>query len=115
MTVALDLGSSEFRSLRNTESQLLARRIEAIYTVVSDSPQQRQQLLAANIPFLKSACQLIVPGSSARAVSELQRTPIVPIKNNTILNITYGSVPIEFIRYSPLRLIILRVIVRPFG
>ncbi|MEZ5940061.1 MAG: hypothetical protein R3C18_01635 [Planctomycetaceae bacterium] len=88
MTVALDLGSSEFRSLRNTEKQLLARRIEAIYTVVPDSVQQRQQLNAADISFLASSNQLVIPGSSARAVSELQRTPIVPV-------IDGGGIPVD--------------------
>ncbi len=79
MSVALDLGSSEFRSLRNTDSQLLARRIDAVYTVLPDSRLQRQRLEASGIVYLQSPGQLIVPGNGAHDVSQLQGTPVVPV------------------------------------
>jgi hypothetical protein len=50
MIVSLDLGSSEFRSLRYEGNRLIARRIPAVYCVLDDSPGHREWLQAARLP-----------------------------------------------------------------
>lgn len=79
MSVALDLGSSEFRSLRNSESQLLARRIGTSYAVLNDTPSQRALLQKSRVPFLYADRQLIVLGEQAEELSDLQNLPLIPL------------------------------------
>ncbi|MCA9089304.1 MAG: hypothetical protein KDA90_11815 [Planctomycetaceae bacterium] len=86
MSVALDLGSSEFRSLRQEGEQLLARRIPAHYCVLPAAPPQRRYLEQACIPYLLADQQYIVLGEHAADVSLVQNTPLVPV-------ITHEGIP----------------------
>jgi len=79
MTAALDLGSSEFRSLRREDQRLVARRLAAIYTVLDDLPEVRRMLEHSHIPFSSVSESLIVVGDVAREVSQLFSKPLVPL------------------------------------
>jgi hypothetical protein len=85
MNLALDLGSTEFRSLRATENSLLARRVPAHYTVLAESPRQRQLLQHEQIPFLAAPGQLIVFGQWAAEVCEMQNSPLIPVISESIV------------------------------
>ncbi|SFJ06997.1 disk-shape morphogenesis protein volactin [Planctomicrobium piriforme] len=79
MTAALDLGSSEFRSLRREDQRLIARRLPAVYTVLDDQPAHRRVLDQSHIPYSTTAGSLVVIGDSAVEVSSLMSRPLVPL------------------------------------
>ena len=79
MTVALDLGSSEFRSLRKTQQRLIAKRIPAVYCAIQDHPHYRRILNQARIPHSTADDSLIVMGESACEVARLVGTPLISI------------------------------------
>ena len=79
MTAALDLGSSEFRSLRRDEHRLIAQRIPAVYTVVPDHSANRKVLDQSNVPYSTAVDALVVIGEEAIEVSTLLSRPLIPI------------------------------------
>ncbi|WP_437228556.1 hypothetical protein SH661x_000966 [Planctomicrobium sp. SH661] len=79
MTAALDLGSSEFRSLRREEQRLIARRLPAVYTVVDDEPAHRKALEQSHIPYSAVSGSLVIIGDAAIEVSSLFSRPLVPL------------------------------------
>lgn len=79
MTAALDLGSSEFRSLRREDQRLIARRLPAVYTVVDDVPANRKVLEQSHIPYSTVSGSLVVIGDAAAEVSLLLSRPLVPL------------------------------------
>jgi len=79
MIAALDLGCSEFRSLRREDQRLVARRIPAVYTVVDDLPTNRKALEQSHIPYSTASDALIVIGEAAIEVSTLLSRPLVPL------------------------------------
>jgi len=85
MMASLDLGSSEFRSLRREEQRLIARRMPAVYTVLEDVPGNRRLLEQSQIPFSTPAGSLVVIGEPAQEVSRLLRHPLVPLLTGGVL------------------------------
>lgn len=79
MTAALDLGSSEFRSLRREDDRLIARRLPAVYTVIDDQPAHRRMLEQSQIPYSPATGSLVVVGESALEVSALLSRPLIPL------------------------------------
>lgn len=79
MTVALDLGCHEFRSLRWEEKSLHARRIPSVYTVLDDSPGPRRFLDQVGIPYVPTARGLVTIGEAALDLVELVHSPLVPV------------------------------------
>lgn len=77
--IALDLGSSEFRSVRTDGQRLLARRVPAVYCVAADDLSNRRLLEQAQIPFSQAKGSLIVMGNAAHEFSMLVRCPVIPV------------------------------------
>ena len=82
MTAALDLGSTEFRSLRREDHRLVARRLPAVYTVLEDQPAHRRLLDHGQMSYSVAGESLVVIGESARDVSSLLSRPLVPLFTN---------------------------------
>lgn len=79
MSVALDFGSSEFRSLHRHDNRLVARRLPAVYTVVEDQPAHRRLLEQLRVPFSESDDALILVGAPAQEVAALLSRPLIPV------------------------------------
>lgn len=65
MTIALDPGAHELRSLRRQGSELVARRCRTIAAFVDDNDARRRWLKTANIPHLVAENCLVIPGDAA--------------------------------------------------
>lgn len=78
MTIAIDLGSSEFRSLRKNQERLIARRVPAVYCAVENRTESRDRLEQARIPFSQTEDSLIVVGSAAVQFTQLVGHPLIP-------------------------------------
>ncbi|MCA9079459.1 MAG: hypothetical protein KDA58_02825 [Planctomycetaceae bacterium] len=79
MSVAIDLGSTEFRSLRRVGERLFARRISAEYCVLPETPALQRMLEQSRTPYLTSEGQLLVIGPHAAEASEIHNMPLVPV------------------------------------
>lgn len=79
MIAALDLGCSEFRSLRRDDQRLIARRMPAVYTVVEDLPAHRRALEQSHVPYSTASGSLVIIGDAAIEVSLLFSRPLVPL------------------------------------
>ena len=79
MSVALDLGTSCFRSLRPAGGRLLARRFPAVYVAVDDLPAQRRLLESSAIPYVTSDGGLVVMGDPALEIARMLKRPCVPL------------------------------------
>ncbi|MFO0919826.1 MAG: hypothetical protein U0872_16120 [Planctomycetaceae bacterium] len=51
MSIALDLGTAQFRSLRRQGDRLIARACSARYAIAQDNPARRNQLTGRRVPF----------------------------------------------------------------
>lgn len=79
MIAALDLGCTEFRSLRREQGRLVARRLPAVYTVLADTPAQRRALEQARVAWSLTEGSLVVIGDHALDVAELFARPLIPL------------------------------------
>lgn len=77
MALALDLGSSEFRSLRWESGTLVARRTAAAYTVVDDTLLHRRLFEQMSVPTVRTDSQLLAIGHHAGAISRVLHLPRV--------------------------------------
>lgn len=77
--VGLDLGSTEFRSLRFDGERLVGRRVPAYYCVLDNQSTNRKLLDQAGITFATSHQSIVVLGQSAIDVSQLIRCPLIPV------------------------------------
>lgn len=75
MTIALDLGASQFRTLRRIEGRLVARTVDALYAVLADTPAHRRLLDHAGIPFSLSEGNIVLLGQAAAESASLFRVP----------------------------------------
>ncbi|HEY3965584.1 MAG TPA: hypothetical protein VGM05_13590 [Planctomycetaceae bacterium] len=65
MTIALDPGAHELRSLRQRGGELVARRCRTIAAFVDDNEARRRWLTTAGIPHLVAENCLVIPGDAA--------------------------------------------------
>ncbi|WP_437193003.1 hypothetical protein [Planctomicrobium sp. SH527] len=79
MIAALDLGTSEFRSLRRDGARLVARRLPAVYTVLDDSEPNRRLLEQSQISYSLTADSLVIVGEAAGEMATLLSKPLVPL------------------------------------
>ena len=77
--VALDLGTTAFRSLRREGGQLVGRREAAAYVVLPRRPEPQRLLQDAGIAFSRCESGLIVAGQAAVAVAASFQTPLIPL------------------------------------
>ncbi|MFQ5730678.1 MAG: hypothetical protein ACE5KM_01860 [Planctomycetaceae bacterium] len=75
MSVALDVGTHELKSLRYDAEPLNARRCRAAYSVIDDVPHHRDVLERLGISFAVCEKRLLVPGDSAVNFEQLFRAP----------------------------------------
>lgn len=79
MNIALDIGTSAFRTLRRQESRLFGRQCPAVYVSLPNGAAQRRLLQQAEVPFSLCDDALIVTGSEAVDVAESWNLPTVPL------------------------------------
>lgn len=77
--IALDLGSTEFRSIRHDGQRLVARKIPTIYSVLEDNASNRRLLEQSHLTYAQADGAIIVLGSSAKTLSALIRCPVIPV------------------------------------
>lgn len=79
MSVGLDLGSSQFRSLRRQGHRLIARACRAVYSVVQDNPARRTLFAERGVPFAEFGSNLILFGDAAEEWSTRLRVSTIPL------------------------------------
>jgi hypothetical protein len=82
MTLALDIGTSEFRSLLHRGRRLVGRRCAACYIAVPIDSVTDRWISRMNIPTVRCDDSLIVLGDVAAELSQVLRTPLIPILMN---------------------------------
>ncbi|MBI1310802.1 hypothetical protein GC176_05795 [bacterium] len=75
MTIALDLGASQFRTLRRVDERLIARTASAIYSVLEDTPVHRRLLDQAGLSYSLSEGNIVLLGDAATDSASLFRVP----------------------------------------
>lgn len=79
MSVGLDLGSTEFRTIRDSGGDLVARRCSATYLVLKDSPGHRRLLERSSARFGTCGDDLVVFGDDAIECAAMLDTPAIPL------------------------------------
>jgi len=80
VTIGLDLGSHQFRSIRKVGDKLVARCCPAVFTALTDSPAHRRLLQQSNTQFATcSSGQLLVFGEAAQEWSAMLNQTLTPL------------------------------------
>lgn len=79
MSLGLDLGSSQFRSLRRQGQRLIGRACQAVYSVVQDNPARRTLFAERGVPFAEFGSNLILFGDAAEEWSTRLRVSTIPL------------------------------------
>ena len=79
MSVGLDLGTTEFRSIRDSGGDLMARRCRASYLVMRDTPGHRRLLESTQIRHGICGDDLVVFGDDALECSSMLDLPVIPL------------------------------------
>ena len=77
--VALDVGTTAFRTLRRENGRLVGRREAAAYTVLPRRPEPQRLLQTAGIAFSRCPSGLIVAGQAAIDVAASFDAPLIPL------------------------------------
>jgi hypothetical protein len=80
VTIGLDLGSYQFRSMRVAGDRLVARRCPAVFVSMSDTPAHRRLLQQSGTHFATCSDHLLVFGDAARewsAMLNLSPSPLL--------------------------------------
>jgi len=75
MSMALDAGSSEMRSLRTDADQVRARRCPSVYALLDDTEPHRSSLQQMDVPFARCDGQLVLFGPGVERCTQLFRIP----------------------------------------
>lgn len=65
MSIGLDLGTTQFRSLRRQGQRLVGRHTACVYAAIADTPAHRRELDREDASFLECDDELILIGDSA--------------------------------------------------
>lgn len=79
MSIGLDLGTTEFRSIRDSGGDLIARRCRASYLVVKDSPGHRKLLENTRAIFGTCGDDLVILGDDAIECGAMLGLPAIPL------------------------------------
>lgn len=79
MSVGLDLGTTEFRSIRDSGGDLIARRCRTAYLVLKDNPGHRRLLASTQAHFGTCGGDLVVFGDDADECSMMLDLPVTPL------------------------------------
>lgn len=86
MSVGLDLGSTEFRSIRDAGGTLISRRCAAVYLALRDSPGHRRLLEHTQALYGHAGNDLVVIGDDARECAAMLDVPVIPLLRDGILS-----------------------------
>ncbi|MDP1798646.1 MAG: hypothetical protein Q8K78_14225 [Planctomycetaceae bacterium] len=67
MSIGLDLGTTQFRSLRRHGQRLIGRQCPCAYALIADTPTNRLMIERDDLPFLELEHELILIGDAAIA------------------------------------------------
>ena len=79
MSVGLDLGTTEFRSIRDSGGELIARHCRTSYLVVKDTPGHRRLLEHAQARHGTCGEDLVVLGDDAIECGQMLDLPVIPL------------------------------------
>lgn len=79
MSVGLDLGTTEFRSLRDSGESLIARRCRTSYLVVRDTPGHRRLLASTQARHGTCGDDLVIFGDDASECASMLDLSVVPL------------------------------------
>lgn len=79
MTIALDIGTQQIRSLRREGGRLLGRKNLAEYIALPDTPGHRRLLERVTFSFGRCQNSLLVIGQTAVELAETLQVPTVPL------------------------------------
>ena len=79
MSVGLDLGTTEFRSIRDSGADLVARRCRASYLAVKDTPGHRRLVEHAQARHGTCGDDLVVFGDDAIDCGAMLDLPVIPV------------------------------------
>lgn|GEM_PF-5841394 len=82
MSVGLDLGIQQFRSLRRQGERLIARSCPPVYAVVLDNPARRALFHDRGVPFAQFGKDLILFGDTADEWATRLRVSTIPLYVN---------------------------------
>jgi hypothetical protein len=79
MSIALDLGVHELRSLRRRHERVIGRKSRAAYAVLPDTAARRRVLEKTRIPFAVCEGSLVLMGDTAVDFAQSFQTPCLPL------------------------------------
>lgn len=65
MSIGLDLGSTQFRSLRRHGSRLIGRQCPCVYAIIADTPTNRRMIERDDLPYFELDRELVLIGDAA--------------------------------------------------
>lgn len=79
MSIGLDLGSYQFRSIRSSDGKLIARSCPAVFAAISDTAAHRKLLHQSNTQFATCSDHLLVFGEAAQEWSSMLNLQLSPL------------------------------------
>jgi hypothetical protein len=79
VTIGLDLGATQFRSLRRHNGRLVGRACDALYAPLANTSAHRRLLERDRVPFVDGNEDLLILGPAAKEWSRLLDAPAVPL------------------------------------
>ena len=79
MSIGLDLGTTQFRSLRIADNELIGRQCRAVYAVLSDTANHRRLLEQSGAKFASCGGDIVLFGDSALEWSNLLDLSVVSL------------------------------------
>lgn len=85
MSVGLDLGTTEFRAIRDSGGELISRSCRALYLVLSDTPGHRRLLEHTHGRYATCGDDLVVLGDDAVECAAMLDLPTLPLLRDGLL------------------------------
>jgi hypothetical protein len=85
VSVGLDLGTTEFRSIRDSGGELISRSCQAQYLVVKETPGHRRLLESTQARHATCGDDLVVFGDDAVECAAMLDLPMLPLLRNGLL------------------------------
>jgi hypothetical protein len=79
VSVGLDLGSTQFRSLRRQSDRLVGRMCRPVYALIPDGSGQRRLLDRDQVAYAECDGSLVLLGDAAEEWSQLLQLPLQPL------------------------------------
>ena len=79
MSIGLDLGTTQFRSLRIAGEELIARQCRAVYVVLSDTASHRRLLEQSGAKFASCGDDLVLFGDLALEWADILNLPVIAL------------------------------------